>query len=351
MLPQGPVSGGGVTASLEGRKEAEDEPSEAEATDDIDKEPSDKKFGLKFAIDPALQEHTAVVESLAEIVEISAAELHVEGEDRQLGLGGDLITKRKIPPLAFLPSKGRTEGRRWRTPNSPPPVIKITKMTEEEETFALQAEIAQLSPLIINTFYSNKEIFPRELISSSSEALDKIGYEALTDDSKLDGKKETEFNIIHDLAAKALTIGNTATSTPKADMVNNAGNIAKSGTKVFMEARSTGSQLKLMTNYDSQDDEDYVTSECSGDRMEFHSDCSEDETSLEEFLMDCSESKDVDYRSIYDTLMAKFKEGIGEMHRHFEMISIVLCKSVREKCKDRNLSAFCVLFITALKNI
>jgi molecular chaperone HtpG len=99
------------------------------------------------------------------------------------------------------------------------------------EEFQFQAEIKQVLDLVINSLYTNKEIFLRELISNASDALDRLRFEALTDPDLLDGADKYEIRLESDTEARTLSISDTGIGMSREEVIANIGTIAKSGTR------------------------------------------------------------------------------------------------------------------------
>ena len=103
-------------------------------------------------------------------------------------------------------------------------------------TKQFQTEVQQLLDLVIHSLYSNKDIFLRELVSNGSDAIDKIRYEAHSNEALLEGNSDWKIKIIPDKTAGTLTIIDNGIGMGIADVEENIGTIARSGTKAFMEA-------------------------------------------------------------------------------------------------------------------
>ncbi len=112
-----------------------------------------------------------------------------------------------------------------------------------KETLGFQTEVKQLLHLMIHSLYSNKEIFLRELISNGSDAVDKLRFEALSDDALFEGDSEFSIHVRFDKEARTITIRDNGIGMTRQEVIEHIGTIAKSGTAQFFSAL-TGDQAK-----------------------------------------------------------------------------------------------------------
>ena len=122
-------------------------------------------------------------------------------------------------------------------------------LKKNEEKFNFNVEVTRMMDIIINSLYTNKEVFIRELISNSSDACDKARFLAVQNPDYLGDNKELKIIIETDRATKTFSITDTGVGMTKNDLVKNLGTIAKSGTTSFIEAISKGNSLNLIGQF------------------------------------------------------------------------------------------------------
>lgn len=118
------------------------------------------------------------------------------------------------------------------------PTNQDTTATGEAKNHVFEAEVAQLLHLVTHSLYSNADIFVRELVSNASDACDKLRFEATQDDSLYEGDSDLHIRIDIDKDAKIIRFMDNGIGMNEADVIENLGTIAKSGTKAFLDKLS-----------------------------------------------------------------------------------------------------------------
>merc|ERR1712137_465450 len=123
------------------------------------------------------------------------------------------------------------------------------KMGESSEKHEFQAEVSRLMDIIINSLYTDKQVFLRELISNAADALEKARFHSVQDETFLGETKDLEIKMEHDADAKTISIIDSGVGMSKADLINNLGTVAKSGTTNFLEAMAEGADTNLIGQF------------------------------------------------------------------------------------------------------
>ena len=131
----------------------------------------------------------------------------------------------------------------------PEDYLKTLTSLEDAEQHEFQADVARVMDIFIHSLYTNKEIFIRETISNASDALDKLRYLSITDDSVLGDNKNLEIFIEYDKESRTLSFTDTGVGMTKQDLITHLGTIAKSGTTQFVEALASGSDINLIGQF------------------------------------------------------------------------------------------------------
>jgi len=115
-------------------------------------------------------------------------------------------------------------------------------MSAQKETLGFQTEVKQLLHLMIHSLYSNKEIFLRELISNASDAADKLRFESMAEPALLEEDADLKIRVSFDSAARTLTISDNGIGMTRAEVIENIGTIARSGTRSFFDSLTGDAQ-------------------------------------------------------------------------------------------------------------
>ncbi|MBL8723892.1 MAG: molecular chaperone HtpG [Planctomycetes bacterium] len=118
-------------------------------------------------------------------------------------------------------------------------------MSSTIEKHVFQAEVNEVLSLVVNSLYSHREVFLRELVSNAADALDQLNFRALTDHALLGDDRELRIELIRDESAKTLTIRDNGVGMTRDELIGNLGTIARSGSKKLMQSLSAEQKKDL----------------------------------------------------------------------------------------------------------